>query len=174
MPITYLFDSGPYTPTAGVGISQIDTPSATFTVDLAPNYNGSGVISNWMFSDGFTTITESTPDYLISASQFVTDSNGFLIDAFIQVFTTIPFANRPQGLNYFQRINTGLTNHLDTATGYVQVAGGGGAIASGPYGQLVVISVPVPEPGTLCLLSLGLLGFGLRRRRDKVPTARST
>ena len=31
--------------------------------------------------------------------------------------------------------------------------------------------VSVPEPGTLGLFGLGLLGLGLRRRKNKIPTA---
>ena len=168
VPVTYLFTAGPYTATPpGSGVPAITSPSATFTVDLAANYNGSATISDWTFSDGFTTITTSTPDYIISATQFITDGNGYLTDAFIQVFTTIPFGSRPIGLNYFQRINTGLTNQQHTATGYIKDALNGGAIVNAPDGQLIVLSVPVPEPGTLALFGLGLAGMGLVRRRKR-------
>ena len=65
-------------------------------------------------------------------------------------------------------LTAGVTNYLPTT--FNPIFGGTAAVTQGGFAAVAFeeldVAAPVSEPGTLALLGIGLLAFGLRRRRN--------
>lgn len=172
-PTTYQYSGGPLVSSPGVP-SGLTNVTATFSVDLAPNLTfASPLITDWSFSDGYTTVTSFDGTHTITESLFTTDNTGAIILAALRIngFGTVGGQNIALG---FRASNSSANS--GSFSGYCFGAVGdpcqGSVFARAEGGTASeTLSTPVSEPSPLALVGLGLAALGLaRRKRGTEPT----
>jgi hypothetical protein len=183
VPMTYNFETPSFTTISSSLPSGITNFSGTFTVDLAASYQGAGTVTDYFFTDGYSTSDAPFVPLSVNYTSFVTDSSGLLTDFVIEFSWG---ANRPGYVQTTPQWIQTLISFQDPSTS--QVAGNGQNYQWNRYctrmhrnpgrgctgiadasvltdgGSLTRASVP--EPSIIALFGLGFVGIGFARRRN--------
>lgn len=157
------------------------TPDVVFDVNSPMNFFGSGVsVGSWLSNGSAFNIVENTAGTLSSLMDngvvgtmlrftgFVTVTNGQTFTVTHDDGLTLIIGGLDLGFNPGPTAPVTSTETYNGPTGsfafdlvYAECCGGPAVLQI----DLPFSNTPVPEPGSLALVGLGLAGFGLRRRQ---------
>jgi hypothetical protein len=83
-PMTYSFETPSFTTISSKLPAGVTHFSGTFTVDLPASYKGSGIVTDYFFTDGYSTSEAPFTPQTVNYTSFVTDSNGVITDFVIE------------------------------------------------------------------------------------------
>ena len=166
--ITYIYNDGTFGPLPAGVPAGVTGVTGTFTVDLPVSNNDNSInfpLLDFLFSDGLNQYDPTNFDVL--RSNFRTDASGGIVDFFLRFLDSSAVVGAPFGLviaydtdpvNFFGIQNTVQYCTLNNGNTCI----GASNVRNNSIGSL---STAVPEPGTLTLFGIGLLGLGLARRK---------
>ena len=157
------------------------TPDVVFDVNTPMNFFGTGVsVNTWLINGSAFNIVENTAGTLASLMDngvvgtmlrftgFVTVTNGQTFTVTHDDGLTLIIGGLDLGFNPGPTAPVTSTETYNGPTGsfgfdlvYAECCGGPAVLQI----DLPFSNTPVPEPGSLALIGLGLAGFGLRRRQ---------